>query len=208
MVLLLWVLQGRALEWAHCGGQARGHSRRGTCREPRRLQQLEPTRWLHRSRDPVALSDLRPAVDPELLWAGHRRPIFMPRPPPRHGRSLGRVLGLLHVLDAVGEQVKRTLHRTPCSSRLPRHASSMRVCPPACQLLQRSILPKSLADSRSRGPVKSCPRRCVLREGDSPLLAPACLESRNHPLPVRASAPDKPEPSSSISRACSRHFLP
>jgi hypothetical protein len=89
MVLLLWVLQGRALEWAHCGGQARGYSRRGTCREPRRLQQLEPTRWLHRSRDPVALSDLRPAVDPELLWAGHRRPIFMPRPPPRHGRSLG-----------------------------------------------------------------------------------------------------------------------
>jgi hypothetical protein len=54
---------------------------------------------------------------------------------------------------------------------------------PACQLLQRSILPKCLADSRSRGPVKSCPHRCVLRESDSPLLAPACLESRNQPLP-------------------------
>jgi hypothetical protein len=26
------VLQGRALEWAHCGGQARGHSRRGSAK--------------------------------------------------------------------------------------------------------------------------------------------------------------------------------
>src|SRR4029453_1763801 len=32
VMLLLWVLQGRALEWAHCGGQARGHSRRGSAR--------------------------------------------------------------------------------------------------------------------------------------------------------------------------------
>jgi hypothetical protein len=30
VMLLLWFLQGRALDW-HCGGQARGHSRRGTC---------------------------------------------------------------------------------------------------------------------------------------------------------------------------------
>ena len=30
-VMLLLFLQGRALEWAHCGGQARGHSRRGKC---------------------------------------------------------------------------------------------------------------------------------------------------------------------------------
>src|SRR6266513_1859624 len=32
VMLLLWVLQGRALEWAHCGGQAKGHSRRGSAR--------------------------------------------------------------------------------------------------------------------------------------------------------------------------------
>src|SRR5947207_770862 len=32
LMLLLWVLRGRASEWAHCGGQARGHSRRGSAR--------------------------------------------------------------------------------------------------------------------------------------------------------------------------------
>src|SRR5947207_7081529 len=32
LMLLLWVLRGRASESAHCGGQARGHSRRGSAR--------------------------------------------------------------------------------------------------------------------------------------------------------------------------------
>jgi hypothetical protein len=42
-MLLTLVLQGRTLDRANCSGQARGHSRRGTCK-PRRLQQPEPTR--------------------------------------------------------------------------------------------------------------------------------------------------------------------
>jgi hypothetical protein len=44
VMLLLWVLQDRALEWAHCGGQARVTVGEEVL-EPRRLQQLEPTRW-------------------------------------------------------------------------------------------------------------------------------------------------------------------
>jgi len=38
-MLLLWVLQGKALEWAHCGGQARVTVGEEVL-EPRRLQQL------------------------------------------------------------------------------------------------------------------------------------------------------------------------
>ena len=88
--------------------QARGHSRRGTCRESRRLQQLEPTRWLHRSRDPVALSDLRrhpaQAAVPALTLAdelGCRQLALWPEPRPKARRPPTRV-------DARGDEPRRT----------------------------------------------------------------------------------------------------
>ena len=110
MVLLLWVLQGRALEWAHCGGQARYHSRRGTCRasaaSTARANALGYTIaaiLLHcRICDPLST----------LNYCGRRiAALYSCRDLLQTDCRLVERYRLLHVLDAAGEQVKRTLHR-------------------------------------------------------------------------------------------------
>src|SRR5678810_399616 len=46
--------------------------------QPRRLQQLEPTRWLHHSRDPAALSD-SPTGTPKNLTPKNRLRLLVQR---------------------------------------------------------------------------------------------------------------------------------